>query len=176
MPRIALLALLAALPIAACGDDDSTSGASTSTGSPTATSTPSTTATSGGASGAQPAEEGGSEAAAEDPALTRDQVITAVLTGSEAPALTCDALVTERFVRQAYGARQGCIAALSAGSLARSVEIGTVGEAGGRATATVVPTGGPYDGVEVKVELVTDPARDNAWQVDSLFADVPAGP
>lgn len=47
---------------------------------------------------------------------------------------------------------------------------------GERATGTVIPEGGPYDGIEVKVELVPDPAREAGWLVDLLLADVPAGP
>lgn len=105
-----------------------------------------------------------------------EDVITAVLTGAGEPATICDQIVTERFVRIAYGARQGCIAAQQPGALARSVEVEEVGKRGNRVSAVVVPTGGPYDGIDIEVELIADPASPGAWLLDSLLADVPAGP
>jgi hypothetical protein len=100
-------------------------------------------------------------------------VTTAVLTRSGSPREGCAALVTERFVREAYGARAGCLAAREAGGLARSLTDVELTETGDRATGTVVPRGGPYNGVAVEVELV---AGLRGWRVDSLVADVPPGP
>lgn len=103
------------------------------------------------------------------------EVTEAVLTGSGSPELICDELVTERFVREAYGAREGCIAAQGPGAQARSIGAGTYSNTSGEvARVSVVPEGGPYDGIEVTVELVTDP--EGAYRVDSLIADVPPGP
>jgi hypothetical protein len=119
---------------------------------------------------------GGAPSADQSAPTSLEDVIAAVLTGSEDPAVTCDELVTERFVREAYGGREGCIAAQQPGSLARSVKIKHVSGSGQSASAVAVPTGGPYDGVDVEAELVSGPEREGAWQVDSLFADVPAGP
>jgi hypothetical protein len=161
------------LALAACGGDDDDDD----TAAPPATTQEATTSD-------EPADEEtidetapdeGGEAQDDRPTSIED-VITAVLTGSEDPALTCDELVTERFVRQAYGAREGCIAAQQPGALARSVEIEDVNGSGQSAGAVAVPSGGPYDGVDVEVELVSDSELDGAWQVDSLLADVPAGP
>ena len=39
-----------------------------------------------------------------------------------------------------------------------------------------MPAGGPYDGVEVEVDLVVAGDLEDAWLIDSLLADVPAGP
>ena len=115
--------------------------------------------------------------APEDRRPSIDEVIAAVLTRSGTPEQGCATLVTESFVRDAYGDRAGCEAARAApGALARSVEVSRVREAGEVATALAVPSGGPYDGVEVEIGLVADPAREDGWLVDSLFADVPAGP
>ena len=49
-------------------------------------------------------------------------------------------------------------------------------DAGSTATAVAVPSGGPYSGVDVDVKLVADPDLAGAWRLDSLLANVPAGP
>ena len=72
--------------------------------------------------------------------------------------------------------RKGCIAAQDPGSLAESVQVSDVAESGETATAVARPVGGPYDGVDVEVSLVAATDLEDAWLVDSLFADVPAGP
>lgn len=120
-------------------------------------------------SGAEPTEQ------LERP-LAPEDVITAVLTAAGPPEQVCDELVTERFLRTAYGSRQGCVAAAGPGARAKSVEISQVEESGAEASAVAVPTGGPYDGIEVEVELVADPELEGAWLLDSLVADVPPGP
>jgi hypothetical protein len=43
---------------------------------------------------------------------------------------------------------------------------------GDRATALVIPEGGPYDGEEITVSLVHGPH----WAVDELSSNVPVGP
>ena len=75
-----------------------------------------------------------------------------------------------RLRRDGVRIARGCIAGEKPGALAESVEIKELDDDG--AEATVVPTGGPYDGVEVEVKLVDD----GGIRVDSLEADVPAGP
>jgi hypothetical protein len=185
-----MLTLLAAgcLILPACGDDDDEE---TGSGTPPTTQvesppdepagdqTPDGTAADGtapdGTAADGTAADGGGGTQDDGPTSIED-VIRAVFTGSEDPELICGELVTERFIRQAYGAREGCIAAQRPGALARSVDIEEVNGSGVSASAVAVPTGGPYGGVEVEVEMVSDPARDGAWQVDSLLADVPAGP
>jgi hypothetical protein len=104
---------------------------------------------------------------------TIEGTLETVLTGASDAALICDQLVTDRYVRSAYGAREGCVAAQKPGALADSVEITEVEEAGDSASALAIPSGGPYDGVEVEVELIDEVG---GWRVDSLLADVPAGP
>ena len=85
----------------------------------------------------------------------------------------CDVFVTERYVRTAYGAREGCLAAQRPGALADSVRGRPVRRNADEASVTVVPSGGPYDGIEVEVELIRE---GGLWRVDSLKADIPAGP
>lgn len=108
--------------------------------------------------------------------LTVEDVTAAVLSKSGEPELVCDELVTERFLRTAYGSRQGCVAAAVPGARAKRVEITRVRESGDEASALAVPSGGPYDGIELQVELVADPQLEGAWLLDSLVADVPPGP
>jgi hypothetical protein len=169
---LAITLLVGCFTLAACGGDDD--------GDETTAAAPVTTPEAGGAAegagdrGEDDEPQGGG--AASDQPLRSGQVIEVVLTGSESPNVICGELVTESYVRQAYGGREGCLAAQEPGALARSVEIEDLGESGDSASAIVVPSGGPYAGVEVEVDLVADPQRAGAWRVDSLFADVPAGP
>jgi hypothetical protein len=108
--------------------------------------------------------------------LEIDDVLIAVLTDSGSPEQACDELVTDAFLRNAYGGRPNCLAAREQGGVARDIEVDEVSESESTATAVAVPRGGPYDGVEVEVELVADPELEGAWLVEGLFADVPAGP
>lgn len=89
------------------------------------------------------------------------------------PELACEDLVTERLVRSAYGDRKGCARAQQPGATPSAVEIERLQLDGDDATALVVPRGGPNDKIETKVSLVRGP---EGWQLDSLEADVPAGP
>lgn len=179
MRRVVILAPVLVVLLAGCGDSDSGSGepSTISVAAPAATTT--TTEPESSAPVA-PDDSAGDPAEADTPGADRPRavqdVVSAVLTGSETPEVICDQLVTAEYVKTAYGARQGCLAAQQPGSLADSVEIADVEEAGDTATAVAVPTGGPYDGVDVEVELVAATDLDGAWVVDSLLADVPAGP
>ena len=178
MRALAAICLAALAMLAGCGDSDDPEPTTISV-----TTTPSTT-TSAGASEDEapvpPDDSAGNPEAADDPGADRprtvEDVVAAVLTGSETPELICDRLVTPGYVQAAYGARQGCLAAQQPGSLAKSVEVEDVQESGGSATAVAVPSGGPYDGVDVEVELVPATDLEGAWAIDSLLADVPAGP
>jgi hypothetical protein len=161
----AAAALAALALLAGCGDE-----------SEPASSAPETTS-------AETPAEAEEEAAGEEPEIagetaerrppTVEETIELVLTRATTPADICDTRVTEDYVRTAYGAREGCVAAQRPGALADSIQIQEVEEAGDSASAVVIPEGGPYDGVEVQVELVRE---DTVWRVDSLLADVPAGP
>ncbi len=153
-----------------CGDDEEAAA-------PTTTVTTGSTSTSEAATTteAQPPPDGAGEGEVADEAkpLGVADVLEAVLTGSADPTLICDELATENYVRSSYGAREGCIAAQKPGALADSLNKFEFEIEGMSASATVVPNGGPYDGVDVEVELVRD---GESWRVDSLLADIPAGP
>jgi hypothetical protein len=96
--------------------------------------------------------------------------------------------VTKRYLRVAYGGRQGCVQAQAPGSAARSLRDfhATINDVatGGVLTAdvTVVPVGGPYDGEKVEVFLVGhvgDSQREflrGGWRINQLEASVPVGP
>jgi hypothetical protein len=169
---IAIALLAGSLVLSGCGDDEEQpTTAATTTPPPTQTTTAETATT---ADGDEVEEAGGGK---EEIAIGRprsiENTLEAVFTGSGDPALICDVLVTENYVRTAYGAREGCIAAQEPGALADSVRIDPINRSVAAATAIAIPTGGPYDEVEVEVELVREPG---GWRVDSLLADVPAGP
>jgi len=174
----AFAVLLCTLALAACGDDE---GPSTTTANPT--SPPGVDpdppelepvpAPDGEEPGTPPEEAPPGE---RDHPLSVEEVVAAVLTRSGSPQEGCEELVTERFVEHAYGDRAGCLAARRSGGLASTLKDTHVDASGDSATARVIPEGGPYDGIEVDVELVRDPGRGGAWLVDSLAADVPAGP
>ncbi len=165
-----MIALLAALALAGCGDDG---GVANEAGSTQTMSDPvgpvATTADGADSEAGQP----DSTVADDQRPLTIEQTVEAVLTSSAEPAVVCDELVTAEYVRVAYGAREGCLAAQKPGALADSVSGGVGTREGDTATVTVVPRGGPYDDVEVRAELVRDA---DGWRLDSLLADVPAGP
>ena len=177
MRRLALFAVLAAAVLAGCGDDDSTP-------STTTISVPAEAATTTAAESTAPVppdDSAGSPEEADDPGADRprsvEDVITAVMTASEKPDVICDQLVTPEYVRTAYGDREGCIAAQKPGALADSIEgIEQNTSSDESVTAVAIPKGGPYDGAEVEVVLVPATDLEDAWVVDSLLADVPAGP
>ena len=108
---------------------------------------------------------------ADNPAgLVRDAVKAVLTLGG--PASCGPPLVTERYLTAGYGSRQGCLEAQSPGNVADRLDFRSVRVAGTRATAVVVPDGGPYDGERITVSLV----RDSSWAVDGLQSDVPVGP
>jgi hypothetical protein len=167
--RVAIGAVVGALVLAGCGDEE---GEPTTTAAPTTETTTTETATTADGDEVGEADGRGEEIAIGRP-TTIENTLEAVFTGSADPALICDSLVTEDYVRTAYGAREGCIAAQKPGALADSVRIEGTYRSVAAANAIAIPTGGPYDGVEVEVELIREPG---GWRVDSLLADVPAGP
>jgi hypothetical protein len=98
--------------------------------------------------------------------------VKAVLTSSD-PADACGHFVTKRYLRVAYGGRQGCVQAQAPGSTARELDAKDLRIGDDRARVVVVPSGGPYDGERVTVALVRSGP---GWAVDELDADVPVGP
>ena len=167
-----------AVLVAACGDGDSTAPTTTVT-VPTAQTETATGDES--AAPVPPDDSAGHPEDADEPNADRprsvEDVVAAVMTASETPEVICDQLVTAAYVKTAYGDRSGCIAAQSPGALADSIEGFEQNTTSDESVeAVVVPKGGPYDGVEVVVTLVPATDLEDAWVVDSLLADVPAGP
>ena len=172
----AALALALAVGLGAGGDDDEpATTASVPATTEAETQTEAETSEQANGDGGDQQEEPQRQEQLERP-LEVEDVLAAVLTGSGSPEQACDELVTDAFVRDAYGGRANCLAAREQGGVAREIAVEDVAESGDTATASAVPKGGPYDGVTVEVELVADPDLEGAWLVDSLFADVPAGP
>ena len=88
-------------------------------------------------------------------------------------ATVCENAVAERFLRESYGDRQGCVGAQGPGSAARSVKVTNVEEDGEAALAVAVPRGGSNDGEHLEIELVLE---DGAWMIDGISSDAPVGP
>jgi hypothetical protein len=168
------LILALGLTLAACGDSDDDEPATISVVTTPTTTGEATTTT------VPPDDSAGTPEAADDPGTDRpravEDVVVAVLTGSETAETICDLLVTPDYVQAAYGDRAGCLAAQKPGALAETAEVTEIGKLGTKATAVAIPSGGPYDGVDVQVTLLPAVDLEGAWLVDSLVADVPAGP
>ena len=130
------------------------------------------------------ADEGAASGGSDDGAAGADQgaptvaaAIKAVLTEAASPEQACGTYVTERFLQRAYGGRANCVAARRPNALADSIRItrSFMNEQGAHAVA--IPSGGPYDGAKVQIEVI--PATGSGggpYKVDSLKAHVPAGP
>jgi hypothetical protein len=176
--RRALLCLSAAVAIAGCGGDEETT---TSTAAPaTSSTTTSTTAsspsepTTSTTTGSEPEEGGGGSGgvAAESSGADPESALEDFFVSGD-PDLVCGELATEDLLADAYGDEQGCRAAQAPGATPSSIEIVEIETSGDTAEAVVVPKGGPNDGFEHEVVLVRE---GDTWLVDSLKADIPAGP
>jgi hypothetical protein len=171
--RLALLSGLVALLalVAGCGDDEdmTTTQAPTTEATTEAESAPPPAETSEDEGGAEAEDAGGGAAGSpgDDPEFTLEAYF---LSGD--PDLVCGELATESLVRTAYGDEQGCRQAQVPSAIPKSIEIRSLDVSGDEAEAVVTPTGGPNDGIETMVTLVDD----DGWRVDTLEADVPAGP
>lgn len=167
---IAALALLSG-----CGGEDETSS-STTTASTSAAATGPTGAeeaqpdappeTAGGGDGA-----GGGEAAS-GPGGDPESALEAFFTSGD-PDLVCAELATAKLLASAYGDERGCRQAQVPAAIPKAIEIEELDSSGDMAEAIVVPEGGPNDGFEHEVVLVRE---GDSWLVDSLEADIPAGP
>ena len=165
--RAGLLAVLACLVLPACGDDDE----------PMQSTAPAVT----GATAATDAEQApGAEAPEDEPAAdpADDKAAIAstlegVLTGVD-PALVCGELVTQSYLRDAYGGAAGCRAAQADLKPAEKVKLSRVVVLPDSvAQAQAEPAGGLYDGDTLRAELVLD---GGVWKLDSLRSNVPVGP
>jgi hypothetical protein len=164
-----MTAVIAAIAIAAgCGDDgdetttEATTTATGATGSDVEQVSPPLDARKDGTTAADPGGSGASPREALEGFFT-----------SGVPDIACGELATEALLSRAYGDEQGCREAQVPAAVPDSIEITELEESGDEATATVIPDGGPNDGIETEVTLVNE---GGAWLVDSLEADVPAGP
>ena len=163
-----MLSLCAAIALGAGCDDDDEAG----------TTTPPAENTSPSAGGGYSSGGGGGDnekapVPKQTDARAIFEAVSAVLRGGD-PDQACAELVTERFVREAYGDEQGCRAAQATQQPTPPLDEFERKEISGEsAHVVVIPEGGPYDGVEVDVDLVSD---GDLWKVDRLRADVPPGP
>jgi hypothetical protein len=158
---------IVALSLAACGDsaDEPQTTAvavTTSTDAPT----PPSNSPGDGADGTP-------TAGAESQESTIEQTLHAVLVTAD-PEQACVALVTERFVRIAYGDEAGCRQAQSKKAAARRIEVsGVAVDSEGHGQGQVKAEGGVYDGQKLRAELILD---GQTWRLDSLHSNVPVGP
>jgi hypothetical protein len=170
-----LAPLLALTLVAGCGGSDDPPEPTTVSVTAPAT-TASTAATSTTSETTLPTEPDGGNGSTPRPgsgegAANAVVAAAAVLTTDGTPDQACGSYVTENFIETSYGGEQNCIAAREGAALARSISVGP-GDDELSTHIVVVPTGGPYDGAKVEVELV----EDDGYRVDALDAHVPAGP
>jgi hypothetical protein len=160
----ALALAVAIVVLTGCGGDGDGESAGATSASPQAQASTSTTTTSGNG--------GPSHIVRVEPKQQVRETVEAVLTSSDA-ADACGAYVTEHYLKVAYGDRQGCVQAQAPTSAARKLDFNDLRVNGDRATAVVVPSGGPYDSERVTVLLLNEGPR---WAVDELEANIPVGP
>jgi hypothetical protein len=165
---IAILLALSCLAVAACGDDDD----DRSVDAPAAP-TVSDAADDDGSKAPEDDSEGqsgGDELEAPAP----EEVVELVLTAANPEDACVPPHVTESYVQSAYGSASGCAQALGeGGSIAERVTVEPVDESADAANTTAIARGGVYDGEEIEVRLIR---QGDAWSVDAIEVDVPAGP
>jgi hypothetical protein len=164
---LAIVVLAGCLALAACGDDDDDAE--------TAATTTSQEEAPPSAEASEGEGDGGSDGPIErDQAPAPEQVVELVLTTTNPEDACVAPHVTESFVKSAYGSASGCAQALGEGGpISKSVTVEPVDDSGDEATTIAVASGGVYDGEEIEVRLVRD---HDAWSVDAIRVDVPAGP
>jgi hypothetical protein len=176
LTAIAAVSIVVAL-LGGCGGGDETT--TSSTGS--TTSAPATGAT--GADDAKPPGPTGDDdsvgGAGDDggggkPPVGADpkDALEAFFTSGD-PDVACAEVVSESLVSENYGDEKGCRQAQVPGAVPDSIEVKELDVEGDSAQAVVVPEGGPNDGFNHDVTLVN---VDGAWILESLEADIPAGP
>ena len=152
-------ALILALGAAGCGDEED-EAIPAETG----------TAATGSGTGADASEP------TADPAHDEAEIqrtLEAVLTGSD-PAGACGDLVTDRFLRRAYGDADGCEAAQKNAEPASEAGVTQIViHPDSVAQALSRPKGGIYEGQRLRAELVLD---EDVWKLDSLRSNVAVGP
>jgi hypothetical protein len=93
---------------------------------------------------------------------------------SSNPSTGCSSdVVTDHYLRAAYGGRDACLKAVSSKNTAQSLGTAAADVSGDKATVTVHPVGGLYDGEKITVSLVRS---GDGWQVDGIKSNAPVGP
>ncbi len=176
MRRFLAIALVAAAGVFGCGDDEpATTSTAASKASTTSSASTTTAETTTGAEKTEAGDGGGGGdggVAADSPGADPESAIVAYFTSGD-PDLVCRELATENLVTTAYGDEKGCRQAQVPAATADAVVIRGTGTSTNRTEAHVVPEGGPNDGFEHEVVLVK---TGETWQIDSIEADIPAGP
>lgn len=160
-PAVPILVVAAALLLAGCGEKSEPEVVAPSEGDATTTARTNDGGGNGGGGG------GGQQASPEEAV---EDTVVAVIGGGD-PASACGDLVTERYVRTAYGDTRGCRAAVPKQGSFR-VQVSAVRVNGSKATAKAEPAGGPNKGETIAVKLVDE----KGWRVDSALSNAPAGP
>lgn len=159
---------LVALSLAACGSDDSPR----QTTAPAITGAADVPAGDPAGAAATPAEDQpAADPVSDEVGVTR--TLREVLVGG-APSKACGQLVTQRYVKRAFGGRRGCVNGQTAATRAARIRVGAVvisPEA--VASASVRASGGIFAGERLRAELVL---QDGTWKLDSLRSNVPVGP
>ena len=123
-----------------------------------------------------PGTEAPRDELAENPQTDRAAIgitLETVLTSTD-PGEVCGELVTENYLREAYGGARGCEAAQADIKAATDVRLSRVAVLPDSvAQASAEPHGGIYDGEQLRAELVLD---DGVWKLESLRSNVPVGP
>ncbi len=164
-PVAALATALLTAAFAGCGGGSSTStSASVSTTRSTSTQTPPTSSTT--ISTTATVKE------ANHPPTPTAAVRLLLLSSTPQTGCSSD-VVTQHYLRAAYGGRGACLKAVSSKNAAKS--LGAVGTSitGGTAMVTVHPVGGIYDGEKITVSLIKNGA---GWHVDGIKSNAPVGP
>ena len=167
-PVAALATALLTAAFAGCGGGGSESSASTSasvsTTRSTSTQTPPTSSTT--ISTTATVKE------ANHPPTPTAAVRLLLLSSTPQTGCSSD-VVTQHYLRAAYGGRGACLKAVSSKNAAKS--LGAVGTriTDGTAMVTVHPVGGIYDGEKITVSLIKNGA---GWQVDGIKSNAPVGP
>jgi hypothetical protein len=159
----AAIALVLALGVAACGEKEEPEPG------------PPVGGTTVGGEGGQGADEGGEPsgggAGERSPEQEVERAVEVVLGGGD-PEAACSDLVTDRYVRTAYGDEQGCRAAVEKqGKFA--VAVTAVDIRAAVASAKAKPARGPNKGETITVKLEDERGT---WRVDSAVSNAPAGP
>jgi hypothetical protein len=175
--RALLLTGVLAIPLAGCGGGDETTAPATVTLPTASTTTETAQAPASTTTSTQSGEGGGDGEATPQPgsgsgAPNAMVAATAVLTADGTAEQACGRYVTETYIRASYGGEANCIAEREHADLAGSIAAAP-GTDENAIRITVTPSGGPYDGAEVTVNLVVE---DGGYRVDAIKAHVPAGP